>query len=111
MRVNMFRRNHDLLAGKPVAGLDDQVTNRPTLVVHYGVSDMADRSSASLDVVAAKTLCASQMRIVAIVGVPAPDGLLTRHKRRRRNHGKNTRAPHATSVPVGRPDIVTIILL
>jgi hypothetical protein len=54
-----------------MAGPDEQMMNCPALVVHYKVSDVADRSFAALDVVAAKDvvtakgLCASQMGIAA----------------------------------------------
>ena len=48
-----------------MAGLHNQVTNRPTLVVHDKINDVADRSFAGLDGVAAKSLCALQMKIVA----------------------------------------------
>src|SRR5438309_10489962 len=91
--VDMLRRNHDLLVGKPMAGLHNQMTNCPTLVVHDKIYDMADRSFAGLDGVAAKRLCALQMNIVAC--------LLTRHKMRRRwSLGKTAHAPPFDSVPV-----------
>src|SRR5437660_7640641 len=54
---------------------------------------MADRSFAGLDGVAAKSLCALQMNIVAC--------LLTGHEmRRRRSLGKTAHAPRFDSVPV-----------
>ena len=91
--ADMLRRNHDLLAGIPMAGLHNQVTNRPTLVVDDKINDVADRSFAGLDGVAAKSLCALQMNIVAC--------LLTGHKmRRRRSLGKTADAPRFDSVPV-----------
>jgi hypothetical protein len=46
-----------------MAGLHNQVTNRPTLVVHDKINDVAHRSFAGLDGVAAKSLCALQMTI------------------------------------------------
>ena len=55
--VDMLRRNHDLFVGIPMAGLHNQMTNRPTLVVHDKIYDVADRSFAGLDGVAAKSLC------------------------------------------------------
>ena len=64
-----------------MAGLDDQVTYCPALVVHYKVIDVADRSVAGLNLIAvkvavnAKSLRASQMRIAATVEVADP-GLL-----------------------------------
>jgi len=70
--------NHDLPAGKPMAGLDDQVTYCPALVVHYKVIDVADRSVAGLNLiaakvaVAAKSLRASQMGIAVTVEVATP---------------------------------------
>src|SRR5213083_433493 len=68
-----------------MAGLHNQVTNRPTLVVHDKINDVADRSFAGLDGVAPKSLCALQMKIAC---------LLTRHKmRRRRSLGKTAHAP------------------
>ncbi len=97
-----------------MAGLDDQVTYCPALVVHYKVFDVADRSVAGLNLiaakvaVAAKSLRASQMRIAATVEVATPACLLTRLEIRR---WKTTHAPHSLSVPVRRPSIVTIILL
>ena len=58
--------NHNLLAGKPrVAGLDDQVTNRPTLVVHHKTSNMTNRFFAGLKVIASDGVRAPQMRIVS----------------------------------------------
>src|SRR2546430_9532936 len=78
-----------------MAGLHNQVTNRPTLVVHDKINDVADRPFAGLDGVAAKSLCALQMKIVAC--------LLTRHKMRRWwSLRKTARAPRFES---------TIILL
>src|SRR6266446_784673 len=76
-----------------MAGLHNQVTNRPTLVVHNKINDVADRSFAGLDGVAAKSLCALQMKIVAC--------LLTRHELRRwRSLGKTALAPRFAPVPV-----------
>src|SRR5882762_25195 len=93
--VDMLRRNRDLLVGIPMAGLHNQMTNRPIVVVHDKIYDVADRSFAGLDGVAAKSLCALQMNIVAC--------LLTRHKMRRRwSLGKTSDAPRVAS---------TIILL
>src|SRR5438445_11498265 len=69
-----------------MAGLHNQVTNRPTVVVHDKINDVADRPFAGLDGVAPKSLCALQMKIVAC--------LLTRHKMQRRwSLGKTARAP------------------
>src|SRR6266481_9106213 len=76
-----------------MAGLHNQVTNRPTLVVHDKINDVADRSFAGLDGVAAKSLCALQMKIVACS--------LTRHKmRRRRSLGETADAPRFASTIV-----------
>ena len=76
-----------------MAGLHNQVTNRPTRVVHDKINDVADRSSARFDGVAFKSLCALQMNIVAC--------LLTRHKMRRWwSLGKTARAPRFTPIPV-----------
>src|SRR5260370_25335265 len=81
--------------GIPMAGLHNQVTNRPTVVVHDKINDVADRPFAGLDGVAAKSLCALQMKIVAC--------LLTRNKMQRRwSLGKTAHAPRFAS---------TIILL
>src|SRR2546430_15507864 len=78
-----------------MASLNNQVTNRPTLVVDDKINDVADRSFAGLDGVAAKSLCALQMKIVAC--------LLTRNKMQRRwSLGETARAPRFDS---------TIILL
>src|SRR5256886_17107345 len=78
-----------------MAGLHNQVTNLPTLVVDDKINDVADRSFAGLDGVAAKSLCALQMKIVGC--------FLTRHKMRRWwGLGKTAHAPHFES---------TIILL
>src|SRR5438046_8772603 len=76
-----------------MAGLNNQVTNRPTLVVDDKINDMADCPFAGLDGVAAKSLCALQMKIVAC--------LLTGHKmRRRRRLGKTSHAQRFDSCPV-----------
>src|SRR5207253_4359497 len=89
--VDILRRNHDLLVGIPMASLNNQVTNRPTLVVDDKINDVADRSFAGLDGVAAKSLCALQMKIVAC--------LLTRHELRRwRSLGKTAHTPRFDSV-------------
>ena len=78
--VNLLRWNDDLLAGKPMASFDDQETNSPALVIHHKVSDVADCSFASFDVVAVQSLCASQIRIAAaLVGVAIHARLLNRH--------------------------------
>ena len=47
--VDMLRRNHDLLVGIPMAGLHNQMTNRPNLVVDDKINDVADCSFAGLD--------------------------------------------------------------
>src|SRR6188474_3185462 len=76
-----------------MAGLHNEVTNRPTPIVHDKINDVANRSFAGLDGVAAKSLRALQMKIVAC--------LLTGHKtRRRRSLGKTAGAPRFDSVPV-----------
>src|SRR5260370_8546094 len=76
--------------GIPMAGLHNQVTNRPTVVVHDKINDVADRPFAGLDGVAAKSLCALQMKIVAC--------LLTRNKMQRRlSLGKTPHTPHFPS--------------
>src|SRR6267378_2848407 len=76
-----------------MASLYNQVTNRPTLVVHDKINDVADRSFAGLDGVAVNSLCALQMKIVACS--------LTRHKmRRRRRLGETAHAPRFAPVPV-----------
>src|ERR1051325_2631409 len=76
-----------------MTGLHNHATNRPTLVVDDKINDVADRSFAGLDRVAAKSLCALQMKLVAC--------LLTGHKmRRRRSLRKTARAPRFDSVPV-----------
>src|SRR2546430_17675210 len=73
-----------------MTGLHNQVTNRPTVVVHDKINDMADHPFAGLDGVAAKSLCALQMKIVAC--------LLTRNKMQRRwSLGENARAPRFAS--------------
>src|SRR2546428_6983297 len=73
-----------------MTGLHNQVTNRPTVVVHDKINDMADHPFAGLDGVAAKSLCALQMKIVAC--------LLTRNKMQRRwSLGKNPPAPRFDS--------------
>jgi hypothetical protein len=41
-----------------MASVNNQVTNRPTLVVDDKINDVADRSFVRLDGVAAKSLCA-----------------------------------------------------
>src|SRR5947209_19204908 len=74
-----------------MAGLHNQVTNRPTVVVHDKINDVADPPFAGLDGVAAKSLCALQMKIVAC--------LLTRKKMQRRwSLGKAARAPRSDSM-------------
>ena len=92
--VDMLRRNYDLLVKIPMAGLHNQVTNRPTLAIHDKINDVADRSFTGLDGVAAKSLCALQMKIVACMIT----GLKTR---RRRSLGKTARASCFAPVPVG----------
>jgi len=47
--VDILRRNHDLLVGIPMAGLNNKVTNCPTLVVDDKINDVADRSFAGFD--------------------------------------------------------------
>src|SRR6266850_8170556 len=90
--VDLLRRNHDLLVGIPMAGLHNQVTNRPTLVVHDKINDVADRSFAGLNWIAAKSLCALQMKIVACS--------LTRRKWRwRRSLWETACAPRFAPVP------------
>ena len=44
-----------------MAGLNNQVTKRIIVVVDDKINDVADRSFAGLDAVAAQSLCASQM--------------------------------------------------
>ena len=40
--VHLARRYLHFLAGKPVPGFDDQLTNRPALGVHHKIADVAD---------------------------------------------------------------------
>jgi hypothetical protein len=61
--VNLARRYLHLFAVEPVPGFDDQLTDRPTLVVHHEITDVADRPIARLEVVAVHGLRAPQMRI------------------------------------------------
>src|SRR4030095_3158915 len=80
-----------------MAGLHNQVTNRPTLVVYDKINDVPDRSFAGLDGVAAKSLCALQMKIVAC-------SFPRQKMRRRRSLGETAHAPRFAPV-------VTIIQL
>jgi len=107
--VNLLRWNDDLLAGKPMAGFDDQETNCPALGIHYKISDVADSSFTGFDVVALQSQCASEVRIAAaLVGVTIRAHPTNRREIRLR---KSAHAPHSASDPVGRPAIVMIILL
>ena len=54
--VDVFRGNHHLFAGKPMAGFDDQVTDRPGIAVDDEVGDVADFSIIGLDMVTAECL-------------------------------------------------------
>src|ERR1035441_9630563 len=60
---HLARRYLHFLAGKPVAGFDDQVTNRPALGVYHKIADVADDSVVFLEMVAAHRLRASQMHM------------------------------------------------
>ena len=63
--VHFARRNPHLLAGEPVAGFDDQLPDRPALVVHHKIADVADDAVAGLKMIAVHGLRAAQMRIGA----------------------------------------------
>ena len=38
---DMLRRDRDLLAGKPMAGLNDELTNRPVFIIDDKINDVA----------------------------------------------------------------------
>ena len=78
--VNLAGRYLHFLAGKPVAGFDDQLTNGPALGVHHKITDVADYPVAGLDVVAVHGLRAPQMGIRAFVGTATCSGRLTRKR-------------------------------
>ena len=48
---------------KPVAGLDDQLANSPTLVIDQKIADVAKQSVVGLEVIAVHRLGAARMRI------------------------------------------------
>jgi hypothetical protein len=54
--LNLFRRDHDLLARKPMAGLDDEVTDGPSLVIDDEIDDVANGSVAGLDMISVQSL-------------------------------------------------------
>ena len=56
-------RNQHFLSQPPVAGVDHQKSHFPGLVVDYEVFNMADLSVATVDVVPADLLCATQVDI------------------------------------------------
>jgi len=62
---NFVRRDQHLFAGEPVAGFDDQLTDRPAFIVHHKIADVADDPVVGLEMVAAHGLRVSQMRIGA----------------------------------------------
>ena len=76
--VNFACRYPHLFAGKAVAGLDDQLRNRPAQGVHHKITDMADSAITCLDVVAVYGLRAPQMGIGAFGGTATPRVRLTR---------------------------------
>src|ERR1035437_9931324 len=81
--VHLARRYLHFLAGKPVPGFDDQLTNLPALGVHHKIADMADHPVARLEVVAAHGLRASQMRIGTFGLRATRSGWLARSEERR----------------------------
>jgi hypothetical protein len=60
-----LRGNRDLLAGKPMAGLNDELTNRPIFIIDDKIDDVANFSFAGLDMVAADGAGTPQPRIFA----------------------------------------------
>src|SRR3546814_5224263 len=61
--VDPARRDQDPLPGPPVAGIDDQVADRPIRVVDQERLDMADVLVGGVDVVAGDVPGALQMRV------------------------------------------------
>ena len=67
LAVNLFDpfgRYQNMLARPPIAGVNDQVADRPVFVVDHEIGQMADRVITSLDVIAGKFLGIAEMRVV-----------------------------------------------
>src|ERR1035437_9908185 len=59
--IDPLQGHHDLLARPPVSCIDDQVTNRPRLVVDDEVIDMANLAVHAMDMMAAYIVGTAQM--------------------------------------------------
>ena len=64
--VHHAGRYLDFLAGKPVSGFDDQLTNCPALGVHHKVTDVADSPISCLEMITVHGLSTPQMSIGAL---------------------------------------------
>jgi hypothetical protein len=61
--LDPFRRNEDFFARPPVVSVNDEITNRPRLIINDEILDVANLTVQDLDVMAAHTVSAAQMVI------------------------------------------------
>ena len=66
-----------LFAREPVPGFDDQLINRPVLIVHDKIANMADGPIARLETVAVHSARTAQMGIGTLGGAATRRVLLT----------------------------------
>src|ERR1700677_3389988 len=83
--------------------IDDQITNRPRLVIYDKIRDVADFAVDGLDMIATDRISAAQMRVprfATLVGFP-PFFRVT--------HNVGIRSPHVRAVPIRRPLMIPIV--
>lgn len=101
----------DLFAGKTMAGLDDQLAQGPSLVVHHEITHVAGSPVARLQEVTRDGLGAAQMRVGGFGRRPRRRGGCGRKGFRGQfQNGKTAQAPQAVALPVVRPAVVAVIL-
>src|SRR3546814_17836573 len=108
--VDPARRDQDPLPGPPVAGIDDQVADRPIRVVDQERLDMADVLVGGVDVVAGDVPGALQMpvaRSLARVGLALVAG--DRRYRRHYGPGDDCQARQRAG-PLGIPPVLPVHL-
>ena len=66
--MDPLRRDQHLLARPPIAGIDDDVANRPVFIINEKVLDVADVTIVSFDIVVCDLLRTAQMDILLPTG-------------------------------------------
>src|ERR1017187_4620549 len=101
--LDPLRSNEHSLSRPPVSRIDDEIANRPGLVINDKIINVANNAIFGFYVIASYIGSAAQMRVPAPLGFGAVLPLLA--------IARNVRigAPHVWTAPIHRPAIVSIV--